>query len=245
MAYCGWPVNVNKIILDSTPVTVGEGATVQDSLEAGGLKKSRLTCSNPPDKFSVTMDFDFSEKKYLNNKYTECDLFWAWYKTVHKYGTVPFQFPAILINSNRQEGYCQEEIGHGSVPDLEYYCITSAVNGEKSGLSQRVTMTWETYATGVMQVEEEEFGVDHINATNGKIEVVLNSTPQYEPDSSTWTVYYRKVVSGQSDVTGTLLISGCEFDGDRTAYLYFEEITEPGTYIITIADAQPEGFVVS
>lgn len=233
MAYCGWPLNVNKIILDSTPVVVGEGATVQDSLEAGGQKKSRLTCSNPPDKFSVTMDFDFADKKYINNKYTECDLFWVWYKTVHKYGTVPFQFPAILINSNRQEGYCQEEISHGNVPDTEYYCITSAVNGEKSGLSQRVSMTWETYATGVVQVEEPEFEVDHIEAVNGEIAVVLSDTPSYEPNSGTWDVYYTK----DGMVTpGSLLISGCAFDGDRTAYLYFDAITEPGTYVITIED---------
>lgn len=239
MAYCGWPVNVNKIILDSTTVTVGEGATVTDSLENGGQKKSRLTCGNPPDKFSVTMAFDFSEKQY--DGYTEIENFWTWYKFVHKYGTVPFQFPAILINSNRQQGYSQEDVGYGKIPDTEYYRITSAVEGAKSGLSQEVTMTWETYATGVIQIEEEEFGIDHIEPVNGEIKVILSETsPSYEPNSGTWSVS----CVNSSGASVAITITNCIFDGDRTAMLYFDKFTTAGVYTVTVG-GKSRAFAVS
>lgn len=241
MSYCGWPNHVNKIILDSTTITVGEGATVHEGLESGGLEKTRLICSNPPDKYNVTMAFDFSEKKY--NGYTELDLFWAWYKTVHKFGTVPFQFPAILLNSNRQEGYSQEDIGYGNIPRTEYYCITSPVEGIKSGLSQQITMTWATYATGVMQAKEEDFGVDHIEAENGQVKVVLTATssdPSYEPDSSTWAVF----CTPPSGVPYQLTITNCIFDGTATAILFFDEITDGGTYRIRIGNKTSDFVVV-
>ena len=239
MAYCGWPVNVNKIILDSTSVNVGTGATVKDELEAGGLAKSRLTCSNPPDKFNVVMEFDFSQKQY--DGYTELENFWAWYKTVHKFGTVPFQFPAILINSNRQQGYSTEDVSYGKVPDTEYYCITSAIDGSKSGLCQQVSMTWETYATGTIQVEEEDFGITYIKANNGTVEVVLTSTPDYEPNSGQWDVRCTKSETG---ATVSLIITGCLFDGDRTATLFFTPLTAKGTYIISV-DGKTNSFMVT
>ena len=256
MAYCGWAVDVNKIILDSTSVSVGDGAKVTDELEAGGLKKSRLTCSNPPDRFSVVMEFDFSERKYdVNGRlYTEIELFWSWYKNVHKFGTVPFQFPAILINSNRQKGYAQSDIEAGTlydakgnvvsrnlVPDTEYYCITSAVDGSKNGLCQQVSMTWETYATGVLQVVDEGFGITAIKAHNGYVEVVMSEPmPSYEPNSATWAAKYSKDGGSMK----TLAITGCIFDGDRTATLWFDEFTVAGTYELYI-DSFSDRFTVS
>ena len=148
--YIGWATNVNKDILDSTPITVGEGATVKDNLEAGGPPKERVTNANPPDKYKVTMNFDCVTKG--SDGLTELERFWVWYKYRHCYGTNPFLFPAILINSNRQTGYSQEDIEyitqrivHGDptakLPDNEYYKISSAVEGSKSGNDLQVSMT--------------------------------------------------------------------------------------------------------
>lgn len=246
MAYCGWSTYCNKFILDASSVSVGEGAVVQDSIENGGLKKSRLTCSNPPDKYSIVMYFNCVDKK--DNGYTELENFYKWYKFVHKFGTVPFQFPAILLNSNRTEGLSQEEIRYKQardrnfVPDTEYYCITSAVEGSKSGLGQEIKMTWETYAINTIQVETEEVVIDHIHAENGYVDVILTDTPETEPDSSTWNVFIK---SSLSDEWVPLTITNCFFDGDTTATLYFTPVTEPGEYMVKIGNVQPSIFVVS
>ena len=140
--YIGWATNVNKEIIDSTTISVGNGATVEDSIETGGQKKKRLVSANPPDKYNVTMAFNCVEKG--NDGLTELERFYAWYKYQHRYGVNPFIFPAILINSNRQQGMSQEDvdyivsrIAHGDptakLPDNEYYIITSAIEGSKSG----------------------------------------------------------------------------------------------------------------
>ena len=225
MAYIGWPVGVNKIILDSTNVVVGENATIQDSLESGGQKKTRVKCANPPDKYQVTMAFDFVEKD--NNGLTELDKFYIWYKWYHCYGSNPFQFPAILLNSNRQESYSTEEVSHGMVPDLEYYTISSAVNGRKSGLSQEVEMTWETYATGVITIEDEEAAIDHIVATNGYVDLVFNQRLLVEPTTSTYTVSINGSVE---PITGTV------YDGDTVVRYFFTPKTVTGIYTVVVGD---------
>jgi hypothetical protein len=159
--YISWPNNVNKIIIDSTSITVGENATVEDSLEAGGQKKKRLVSANPPDKYNVTMNFDCVTKG--QDGYTELERFYIWYKHIHCYGVNPFEFPAMLINSNRLTGESQEDTEYivkrianhdptAKLPDNEHYIITSAVEGSKSGNDQQVTMTWETYATDAFTV---------------------------------------------------------------------------------------------
>lgn len=252
MAYCGWAYNVNKWILDVTKVTVGDGASVTDEIESGGLKKRRVTCSNPPDKYSVTMEFDFAEKQ--SNGYTELENFWAWYKTVHKFGTVPFEFPAILINSNRQQGYAQDDLAHiqeriahhlpipeDEIPRTEYYCITSALEGSKSGNSLQITMTWETYATGTVQVPDEAHEIDHVEAYNGQAQVFLTTPPAvYIPDASTWPVTYE---SSTGDY-GTLSITGCIFDGNVTAVLFFDKFQTPATYTVSVNGIAAAPFVV-
>ena len=247
--YIGWAVNVNKLVLDSSNVTVGEGATVKDSLESGGQSKSRLTCASPADRFSVTMAFSFAEESKDANGLTELDRFWAWYKYQHCYGVNPFQFPAILINTNRQTGNSVEERGYiadrlnnqqhpqtpyteADIPDFEYYKITSAVQGSKSGTDLQISMTWETYATGAFTIPDETSAIDHITTENGYIDVVLTSTPSSEPTPATWTVYIEDPLHVQSVLT----ITNCVFDGDVTARLYFEPETQSGTYTVTIGD---------
>lgn len=253
LSYCGWANHVNRIILSSTGVTVGDGAIVSDSLESGGQKKSRLVSSNPPDKFSVTMAFDFSTPVY--NNYTELDLFWLWYKNVHKFGTVPFEFPAILLNSNRQAGDSQEAINHiinrinngdttAKLPDREFYCITSAVNGSKEGLSQKVTMTWETYATSTIQVEDEEYTVDDYSVSeNGYIHILLRGDPQPQtlPSSVTWTVQ-KSTDSGTT--WSNIEIKNCAYNSeDNSVYLLYNPLPT-GRYLIKIDNKTPKSLVV-
>ena len=230
MAYTGWPTNVNKLILDSTSVTVGEGAVITDSLETGGQKKSRLARANPSDKYQVTMTFSFDEESKDENGQTELDRFWSWLKWKHCYGTNPFKFPAILLNSNRQRGWSQEERGYianqmnnqgldvtpDDIPDYEYYCITSAAEGTKSGTHCQITMTWETYATGVISVPDETATVDDISATNGYVDVFFTETPQTEPDNNSFTLYIDDVETATTAYV---------FDGDVTLRLFFEPLT--------------------
>lgn len=250
MAYVGWATNVNKIILDSTTITVGEGATIQDSLETGGQKKSRLVSANPSDKFSVTMAFNCVEKdvdgdgKWVGDGLTEYERFMAWFKYQHCYGTNPFMFPAILINSNRQQGMSQEDVEHvinriangdttAKLPDYEYYRITSTAEGSKSGLHQQVTMTWETYATGAFTIPDDISAINNITAENGCVDVVLTSAPSTEPTIDTWTLMITP--PGGAEAQEQVLF--CVFDGDLTAKLYFGKKTGTvGTYIARIGD---------
>lgn len=246
MFYTGWPTNVNKIILDSTSISVGNGATVKDSLESGGLTKSRLVCSNPPDKFQVVMDFDFSMRKYDNYTHTELDLFWIWYKNKHKYGTVPFQFPAILVNSNRVRGTTDEERNwiareknreagqelynrdNVNVP-TEFYVITSAVEGSKSGNCQRLSMTWETFGSSMIQVEEDtSVSVDNITAKNGYIDIKLSDTPVTEPTKLDYAIKWKSGASLSAAGTPDTVLSiiSSIFDGDRTVRYYFKPFTK-------------------
>lgn len=229
MAYIGWAANVNKIILDSTAITVGEGATVTDSLETGGQKKSRLVCANPPDKYSVTMNFSFAEESKDENGLTECDRFWAWYKWAHCYGTNPFQFPAILLNSNRQKGFSVEETEYGNLPDMEYYVITSAVNGAKSGTDQQITMEWSTYATGVITIPTEIATVDHIKAQNGYVDIILTDSLSVEPSTATYTI---KINGTKEPILYSV------YDGDRNVRYFFEKRTQGGSYTVTLGSEE-------
>lgn len=233
--YIGWATNVNKEIIDSTTISVGNGATVEDSIETGGQKKKRLVSANPPDKYNVTMAFEFVTKGA--DGLTELERFYAWYKYRHCYGVNPFLFPAILINSNRQQGMSQEDvdyivarIAHGDpnakLPDNEYYVITSAIEGSKSGNHLEISMTWETYATGAFTISAETSTVDHIVAENGYVDVYLTSTPSSEPTPNTWELKINDTVT---------TVDYCYFDGDLTARLYFEEETTAGTYTVDVS----------
>lgn len=232
--YIGFATNVNKIIIDSTSVTVGESATVTDSLETGGQKKRRLVSANPPDKYNVIMAFDFVEEDA--DGLTELERFYSWLKYEHCYGVNPFEFPAILINSNRQKGESQESIEHiieriangdtsARLPDKEYYAITSAVEGNKSGNSLEVKMTWETYATGAFSIPNNNIEVDHITAYNGYVDVVQTATPTSEPTTATWPMTIN-------NVSETVIAS--VFDGDVTTRYYFTPKTTAGSYAVTL-----------
>lgn len=56
--YIGWPPYVNRIILDSTTIKVGNNALKVDELE-NGLKRSIQKSAFVPEEYSVTMDFNW------------------------------------------------------------------------------------------------------------------------------------------------------------------------------------------
>lgn len=251
MSYIGWANNVSKVILSSTNITVGENATVQDSIESGGAKKSRLACSNPSDKYAVTMAFSFAEESKDEYGLTEIDRFWAWYKWKHQYGVNPFKFPAILLNTNRQKGYSLEErtyeanrlnnqleradITEDMIPNHEFYRITSAVNATTEGTDQKVTMTWENYATGTIVVPDETAYLMRISATNGYVDLIFSDTPETEPISENYTLYIDTVAT---------VVSKSSFDGDKTLRMYFTPLTDTGTHTAQV-NALSDTFVVT
>ena len=255
--YIGWANNVNKEILDSTTVSVGNGAAVEDSLESGGQKKRRAISANPADKYNVTMAFNCVDKNWtpnsvqINDGLTELERFYAWYKHVHCFGTNPFIFPAILINSNRKYGEAQEDVEHiirriengdptARLPDNEYYIITSAVEGSKSGHHQEITMTWETYATGVYTIPDEVSEIQSVEAENGCVTVTLTSVPQTEPTIDTWNLTIS--ANGGTAVEETKI--AFSFDGNVTAKIYFTPKTESGTYQAFVENVSSNIFVV-
>ena len=240
MAFITWATNVNKIIEDSTNVIVGEGGAQHDTLEAPGIKKSRTTCSNPPDKFAVTMNFNFVERGA--DGLTEIERFYSWYKWKHCYGTNPFKFPAILINSNRQIGSSVEErtyqanainnqqhpevpVTPDDIPQYEYYKITSAVDSSKSGNDQQVKMTWETYATGIISIPDDTVEVDKITPANGEVSILLTDTPQLEPDINT----YSLAINGEPEP-----VTGFMYDGAVNVTLFFDKKSAPGVYEVEV-----------
>lgn len=216
MAYVGWAKNVNKVIIDSTSVNIGDKAVVEDDLEIG-KKKRRVKMSNVPDTFEVTMDFDWFQKD--SKGLTEKDRFLQWYKNVHRYGCNPFEFPSICAGSGSPVG------------TNEWYRITSGIKGQKSGLCMRVTMTWETVYNGVIKVSAPTMEIDHIEAFADHCNVILKAQPPIEPTSQTWQLQIFK-----SSNPITVIPNRFYYDDYRTAIIYYPEITEKGNYTVNIDD---------
>lgn len=218
--YIGWPTDVNRIILDSTSISFGENALKSDELESG-LKRTLLKGSFTPDKYSVTMSFDWV-KQISGRGRTEFELFTEWYKYKHKYGSVPFEFPKILLASNTGIAiYDDVEKREGQV---EYYKITSAVQGKKSGEEVEVTMTWENVYTGVVSIDTPLPEAVGIQATPKYVDVFFSAV------SDTAPVHEQFAVSiGGASVT----LSGFCYDGSRTVRLYYPEVSH-GSVIVTI-----------
>lgn len=255
--YIGWANNVNKEIIDSTTISVGNGATVEDSLESGGQKKRRAISANPPDKYNVKMAFNCVDKNLtssgtvVNDNLTELERFYAWYKHRHCFGANPFIFPSILINSNRKQGYSQESVENiierirngdptAKLPDNEYYIITSAVEGNKSGHHLEINMTWETYATGTYTIPDEVSQIQRVEAENGCVTVTLTSIPQTEPTIDTWDLKISKDAGTAQEETKIAF----SFDGNVTAKIYFTPKTASGVYQAFVDDVVSNIFEV-
>lgn len=177
--YIGWATNVNRIILDSTTITLGDKATITDELNSG-LKRTRLKGPFCPDIYQVTMDFDWVTVG--SDGLTEIQRFYEWYKFKHKYGTVPFEFPKIIYS--HETGVASSSYGSR----VEYYKITSAVEAKKYGTSQRVTMTWETVYAGVISIQEQPAEVSNLECTSNYVDINFSYIGDTAPLSSDFEI---------------------------------------------------------
>lgn len=202
--YTGWASNVNKIIIDSSTISVGENALRNDELE-NGHRRTRARSTYVPDTYSVVMDFDW-EKLGSDGK-SEYQRFIEWYKYQHKYGSVPFEFPSILYSaSNGINVYGTHS---------EYYKITSAIEGSKFGSSIRVKMTWTTVYGGVVSIAQEENVFSNIeNLKSNSCDVIFSSVGSVEPVSQTFTVTVNGV---EVDITSFI------FNGNK-GRIFFDSI---------------------
>lgn len=226
--YIGWRTDVNRIILDSSSLTFGDGAIKSDELDSGG-KRTRLKSQFPSEKYSITMEFDWITPD--SNGKTEFQRFYEWYKYDHKYGSVPFEFPKILYSPNTGIKYI-DDISKYSIN--EYYRITSAVEGNKSGQSIQVKMTWESVYVGTIQYTEEKINSDDIliNATNGYIDVIFNKLPETLPVSERMSLLIKNASSKEQ--TENQVITGLYFDNCNTLRIFFPALEDLGIYTLKL-----------
>lgn len=204
--YIGWSSHCNRVILDSTSITIGENATRNSELEQGG-KRTALKSLFVPDKYSVTMEFEWDKKDEYGK--SEVQYFYEWFKYKHKYGTVPFEFPKILYSPSTGIKSYDDSNAYGAV---EYYKITSAAEGKKSGSKIQITMTWETVYGGAITIAESEPKVNFIEATSKYIDIYYSAMGDIIPVLQDFKVF----VDG-SEVEKT----GIYYDGFKTVRIYF------------------------
>lgn len=224
--YIGWSSHCNRIILDSTSITLGEEATTQTEL-ASGRKRSALRGSYCPDKYSVTMEFEWEQTDESGKN--ELQYFYEWYKYKHKFGTVPFEFPKILYSPNSG---IKPYDDHYSYREVEYYKITSAVEGKKSGTKVQVNMTWETVYGGVISINEPNPSVNFIEATSSFLNIYYTSIGDLIPVLRDFTVYIDDT---------EVQTNGIYFDGINTVRIFynftpeFEQGQTERTFRVTFA----------
>ena len=212
--YIGWPIGVNRIILDATTISVGENALQQDELESG-RKQGILRSPYIPEKFSVKMSFNWIDPVGTTGK-NEYQLFMDWYKYKHKCGVVPFEFPNILYSS--ETGIKVYDEPSASIRSVQYYKITSSAEGTKNGEDVSVTMTWEAVYTGTVSITTPTPAVYDIDAHSTYLDVIFSDMSDTAPTSSQITPYYKATGQGSySAVTPT----GFVFDGTSKVRIYY------------------------
>lgn len=221
--YTGWATGVNRVILDSTTITLGENAVKSDELDSG-LRRSWLKGSYVPDKFAVVMEFDWLNEVEGRGK-TEYQLYCEWYKYVHKYGSVPFEFPAILYSP--MSGLLV--IDSKSQPSrVEYYKITSSVEGAKSGEKVQVKMTWESVHGGVVSIPDTKDEVIGIDAHNGYFDINYSSVGSVSPTQAEFDVYIDSVPVSKT---------GFYYDGARTVRIWFAPFADSLEHTLTFSSS--------
>lgn len=244
--YIGWATGVNRTIYDDTSFTFGDNALKSDELE-NGLKRSRKRSAFNPDKYPVKMVFDWVNEVVLhtydiNGNYdpaldihtgkTEFQLFTEWYKYQHKYGSVPFEFPRILYSQNTGITVVDEHANNYSV---EYYKITSAVNGQKSGEGIEVNMTWESVYGGIVEITADTPAIVGIVANRKYMDVMFSNVSTNAPVAQMFTLYL--------DNTETEKAGFC-YDGSKCARIYFPTISSQAPVEVTFALSNYSGLTV-
>lgn len=226
--YIGWNPKVNKIILDSSTISVGKDATKSDNQQ--GKKRSILAEAFTPDEFSIEMDFNWVTPITDDGK-TEYQLFLDWYRYEHKYGTVPFEFPQILYS-----GYTGILIYDEDKPiKTEYYKIVNGLDCSKNGFDVRVKMTWKNVYSGVVIIPESTPKINGItDVTEDYIDISFESIGNTEPTSSDFTV-----ISSRDNV---LTIAGLCFSSNL-ARIYFQRKLSEGIHQITFTYTCGDYFV--
>lgn len=209
----GWPLGVNKIIIDSTTLDLGEG-TVENDLEVGQTE-SWLKSSCIPETINVTMDFDFFEKD--EDGLSEFDRFNRWFKFVHKYGTVPFEFPTIYKTGRETKS-------------LSTYRIKKSPSYQKRGLCNRASMVWEEVFKEIINIPNVETSIVQGYAENGTFSIILNQTPATSITTDSFKTHLYK-----NDQEIPLEILSIETDGAVIGYS-FNPLNESGVYTITVSD---------
>jgi len=219
--YTGWPTGVNRIIEDSSNITLGENALKNDELE-NGLKRSRKRGAFCPDKFSVKMRFNWVDEVIINNQNThktEYNLFTDWYKYIHKYGSVPFEFPKILYSQDTGI-LIYDTVENGPI-NVEYYKITSAVPGNKSGDDIVVDTTWEAVYGGIVDIATQTPLVLGCSAKADYIDIEFSALGTTAPTSQMFTVYSG---STEGSTDNTVTIKGFYYDNANTVRIYYDSL---------------------
>ena len=154
----------------------------------------------------------------------EFDFFTDWYKYRHKYGQVPFEFPKLLYSSNT--GIDSYDTVEERPSVVEFYKITSAVTGQKSGSDVEVDMTWETVYGGVVSIETPLPSVFNIEAHPDYADIHFVSVSDTAPTSNDFSLY---IDNEAAEITGFC------FDGSNTVRLYYAHQTH-ATVTFAIAD---------
>lgn len=208
--YIGWPIGVNQIILDSSTIKLGDNALKVDELE-NGHKRTMMRGAVTPEEYSIVMDFNWVDTVEGTDK-TELQLFYDWYKYRHKYGSVPFEFPKILYSPMTGIKVVDE---HNAFSYVEYYKITSAIEGRKSGHCVEVTMTWKSEYGGVISIPTPLPLIQTAEAVNGYVDITFSSVSDTAPTSSMFSLY---IDSASKDITGF-------YFNNKRARVYFEPLS--------------------
>lgn len=186
----GWATGVNKKILDSTSISIGDKGFVEDSGDSSSFTERRLNTLYAPDTYNVFMDFDWAVKDEDGN--SELDRFVNWYKYRHKRGVNPFEFPSISKFNV-----------YGSTKTC-YYQITSPLAMQKSGYCMRVSMTWKEYYSGIIEIPDVEISVNGVNISVGqskcKAQISFTQSFDTEPTEGNYPLFISTVPLGEETV---------------------------------------------
>lgn len=227
-----WALGVNRTVTNETTPSIGENALISDKSENGN-EMSRLTASNSPDNFSVSMWFSHSTQDsfYRNhtdadgNHITEWDAFLTWFKYVAQMGTIPFYFADINDPTGKKKAIYK--IKSNGLP-----------KGQTHGDKVKCQMTWVEVFNGSITIPEQHLISDTIDLTNGQIEFrflepLTDSDLDIDDTNFSASYEYGETFEELSD-RGNLVIHGFDFDGYKSALLYFDEFRNAGVYRITV-----------
>ena len=222
----GWPMGVNKKILDSTSITVGEKGYSEDAGDAGVFSERRLNSLYAPDTYPVSMDFNWLEKD--ENGKSELDRFVDWYKYRHKRGVKPFEFPAISNFNIR-----------GSIKTC-YYKIISAPTMQKSGFCMRVSMQWTEVYRGLIEIPDAIVSVNTVEVKVGqlkcKAKITFTKSFDTEPREGAYPLFISAKPLGQETVAHFVMADTqiTSSYGNFINYTFLKP-TEKGIYYAIIA----------